>query len=172
MKKEVKAALNLIKDLEIEEEIFHALEAELCKTPAVEESSRPKRTSNGYEIYYDENSNEAVGVVYNNLVFLKKSSGRRMTWFEVVDYCKSIVINGITSEICLVDATWPGELKKIYRDLCQALKEIGAENLDYFTWCSEYDSSNAWYQNLSDGYVYYTSKSNFRYVRPVLVLKR
>ena len=173
MKKEVTAVLNLIKDLEIEEEIFHALEAELRKMPAVEESSRPKRTSNGYEIYYDESSGQPVGIVYNNVVFLRTISEVPITWSEVAEYCKSIIINGIVSELCPVDATWPGELKKISQDLYQALTEIGAGYLDHYTWCSEISHINACKWRLSDGSISLNFRTGSRsYVRPVLVLKR
>lgn len=166
MKKEVTATLNLIKDLELENDVRMALNV------SEKRYSSPQKTSNGYEIYYEESSGEAVGIVYNNIVFLKKSSGRLMTLFEADWYCKSIVINGVTSQLCPVDDSWIGELKKIYRDLYQALTEIGAENLDHYTWCSKHPNANyAWIQRLSNGDTSYYGKSNFRYVRPVLVLK-
>ena len=172
MKKEVQAVLNLIKDLGIEDDIFQALGGKSAKRSVVEVISKTKKTSNGYEIYYDERSNEVVGIVYKDLVFLKKTSDRCLTWFEAAEYCKSIIINGIASQFCPVDGIWKEEFKKISQDLCDALAEIGAEKLAYCTWCSEYSYTNAWYQSLYSGNVYNYSKYKRRYVRPVLVLNK
>lgn len=172
MKKEVQAVLNLIKDLGIENEIRETLELESKGTPSVVREAGPQRTSNGYEIYYDEASGKAVGIVYKNRVFLKTTSSERINWHEAAEYCKSIIINGITSQFCPVDDNWKKEFCNVYQNLYQALKEIGAENLDYSTWCSENGSSWAWIQDLSDGYVIFNHSKNLScYVRPVLVLK-
>lgn len=173
MKKEVQAVLNLIKDLGIEDDIFQALGGKSAKRSVVEAISKPKKTSNGYEIYYDERSNEVVGIVYKNRVFLKTTSSERINWHEAAEYCKSIIINGITSQFCPVDDNWKKEFCNVYQNLYQALKEIGAENLDYYTWCSEYDDTWAWTQRFSDGGVSYNFNKNLSYyVRPVLVLNR
>ena len=134
---------------------------------------RPRTTSNGYKIYYDKTSGEAVGIVYKKLVFLKAFSERKMNWYEAVEYCKTIVINGIVAELCPVMKNWETEFRDIYCDLKQALKEIGAEKSDYCTWCSEKDDLNAWCQYFIRGNVYPSYKGyDSSYVRPVLVLKR
>ncbi len=147
-----------------------------------------KMTSNGYEIYYDKASGEAVGIVHKNLVFLKTTSERRMDWYEAVEYCKTIVINGITAELCPVTKDWYVEFTDIYCDLRQALKEIGAEKSDCCTWCCDCDSSKlrsciekfypwskgyyAWVQSFDNGNMCDDMKSGHYAVRPVLVLKR
>lgn len=147
-----------------------------------------KMTSNGYEIYYDEASGEAVGIVYNNLVFLKTVSERRMDWDDAAAYCKTIVINGITAELCPVTKNWRSEISAVYSGLQRALKEIGAEKSDCCTWCCDCDSSKlhscietfypwskmyyAWVQSFENGNVIDTRKHDSFYVRPVLVLKR
>lgn len=173
MKKEVQAVLNLIKDLGIEDDIFQALGEKSAKGSVVEVISKLKKTSNGYEIYYDESSGNAVGIVYKNLVFLKTTSSEKINWYEAVKYCKTIIINGIVSELCPVAEKWRKEFKSVSRDLYKALAEIGAENLDYTTWCSEHSGNNAGTQRFSDGYIDWSSKNiNNYYVRPVLVLNR
>lgn len=172
MKKEVQAVLNLIKDLGIESEIRETLELESKGTPSVVREARPQRTSNGYEIYYDEASGKAVGIVYKNRVFLKTTSSEKITWREAAEYCKSIIINGITSQFCPVDDNWKKEFCNVYQNLYQALKEIGAENLDYSTeWCFENGSVWAWTQSLSDGSTDAYYKHYNYYVRPVLILR-
>ncbi len=138
-------------------------------------SLRPQITSNGYEIYYDEISGNVVGIVYRNLVFLKGVSERRMNWHDAVDYCKTIVINGITAELCPVDSddSWEKEFYSISKSLYEALREIGAENLDTYTWCSEYSKDKAWLQYVGDSDVYTCLKDGCNFnVRPVLVLRR
>lgn len=155
-----------------------------------------RTTSNGYEIYNDETSGEAVGVVYKNLVFLKIVSESPMNWDNAVEYCKTVVINGITAELCPVDDyySWMKEFDKISKDLYEALKEIGAEKLEHGTWCSGCEDKKlygaqslypyrqgflAWVQSFVCidqsfvcGNVIDDSKSSNYYVRPVLVLKR
>lgn len=168
-KKELAKSLMLtVRALGIEEEMRQELNLKDAS------KLRPERTSNGYEIYYDEESGESVGIVYNGIVHLKRTSPERMHWCRAVKYCKTVVINGIQSELCPVDNIWRKEFKKIHGALSIALAEIGAEHLDLYTWCSEYDydDSNAWGQGFSGGSFYYGSKDYYNsYVRPVLVLK-
>lgn len=134
---------------------------------------RPQKTSNGYEIYYDESSGEAVGIIYKNLVFLKKTSEKKLDWYDAVDYCKTVVINGMISELCPVSGNWKQEFAKIHKDLYDALAEIGAKNLNYPTWSSsEFGKHYAWLQRLCDGYIYDFDRYGHFYVRPVLVLRR
>lgn len=163
MKKEVTAVLNLIKELEVESDVRLALGA-----------NRPQATSNGYPIYYDEASGEAAGIFYKNIVFLKNVSEKRLTWPEAVEYCKTIVINGVTAQLCPVSNEREGEFKKVCRDLKTALAEIGAKELDTATWCTEVDRDSAWKLCFDNGHLSSASKEygHPSYVRPVLLLKR
>ncbi len=132
---------------------------------------KQEKTSNGYQIYYDETSGETVGVVYKNIVFLKHVSKKTMTWYEAAAYCKTIVINGITAQLCPVDNSLQYEFENLSRGLYRALKEIGAVMLKYYSWAAEYSKYHAWYQGFSNGYIDKGSKSiDFFYVRPVLIL--
>lgn len=176
MKKKVQAVLNLIKDLLLK----------LVKNPAVVQGSKPEKTSNGYEIYYDINSGEAVGIVYKNIVFLKQTSKYLLYWTEAVEYCKSIIINGITSQLCPVDDIWKEEFERNSQCLYDALKEIGAKHLNSDTWGTEYSCDHVWAKYFHwckenyawglcflDGNVdWYYKTSDRYYVRPVLVLDR
>lgn len=133
---------------------------------------KPKeKTSDDFEIYYDQGSGEAVGIVYKNIVFLKHISKGPMNWNKAVAYCKTIVINGIKAQLCPVDDNWRAEFEKISKKLCLALEKIGAEHLDSWIWASEYSHNYAWVQYLSDGNTSMYSKYSYSYVRPVLVLK-
>ncbi len=160
----VKDVLSLIYNQNIENEIREALSSK---------SLKPKeKTSDDFEIYYDQASGEAVGIIYKNIVFLKHISKGPMNWNKAVAYCKTIVINGIRARLCPVDDNWRAEFEKISKKLYHAFEKIGAEKLDYFTWASEYDDTWAWLQRFTDdGYVGYTNyKGSSNYVRPVLLL--
>lgn len=160
----IKLVLELIQEHDLADKIRDVL-SELQK-PCKE------RTSNGYEIYYDESNGEAVGIVYKNLVFLKSTSSQEINWYEAVEYCKTVVINGIQAQLCPVEEELGEEFRGVAEDLYKALQEIGAENLDDWTWCSEYSYYYAWIQRFSDGSLYYYDKYDYTWsVRPVLVLK-
>lgn len=97
-----------------------------------------------------------------------------MDWFEAVEYCKTVIVNGIESQLCPADEDWREEFREIVKDLYEALHEIGAENLDDYTWASsEDDCSWAWIQDFSGGGdVCRSYKVLFgNDVRPVLVLE-
>lgn len=167
----VKDVLSLIHNQNIENEIREALSPKPEKR--ISKILKPKeKTSDDLEIYYDQASGEAVGIVYKNIVFLKHISKAPMNWNKAVAYCKTIVINGIKAQLCPVDDNWRAEFEKISKKLCHALEKIGAEKFDYFTWATELDNTWAWHQRFSnDGYVGYTNlKGNSSYVRPVLIL--
>lgn len=137
------------------------------------EAERPEKTSNGFEIYYDEETGEAVGIVYEGIVHLKRTSPVVMNWWDAVNYCKTVVINGIRSELCPVNDTWLEEFESIHKALYQAFDEIGAENLNYASWCAEFSISHAWYQSFGNGTISNGYAKNYNYyVRPVLILKR
>ncbi len=160
----IKAVIELINSLGIENEIREALISKKA-------TERKEKTSNGYQIYYDEASGEAVGIVYKNMVFLKNTSEKKLHWYDAAIYCKTVVINGITSQLCPADESWKTEFKRIARGVYKALLEIGAEKLDCLTWASEYNAKCAWYQRFSDGLIYnFYCKDNYNYVRPVLIL--
>lgn len=135
-------------------------------------SFRPQTTSNGYKIYYDKASGEAVGIVYKNLVFLKVVSEREMNWYEAEAYCYLIDINDITAELCPVNYnSWREEFLDISKSLYVALKEIGAKNLDAYTWCAQRNSNEGCLQNFAIGDVCsYLKGCTLAYLRPVLVL--
>lgn len=158
----IKLVLELIQEHDLADKIRDIL-SELPKP-------RKEKASNGYKIYYDESNGEAVGIVYKNLVFLKKTSSKEINWFDAVEYCKTFVINGITSQLCPMDDI-KYEFLMIAHGPYEALQEIGAEHLDCFTWCSENDNFVAWTQRFSDGKLFgYEHKHFNNYVRPVLVL--
>ncbi len=162
----IKAVIELINSLGIENEIREAL---ISKPENV--SERKEKTSNGYQIYYDEAAGKAVGIVYKNMVFLKNTSKKKLHWYDAASYCKTVVVNGITSQLCPADESWKTEFKRIARGVYKALVEIGAEKLDCLTWASEYNAKCAWYQRFSDGLIYnFYCKDNYNYVRPVLIL--
>ncbi len=167
-KEEIDVIVLMIRNLGIENEVREALSSNSEKPLPQKE-----KTSNGYRIYYDKTSNDAVGIIYKNVVFLKETSEKKLNWDDAVTYCKTIVINGITSQLCPVDRNWKTEFDSIAKDLYTALKEIGARRLDDWTWCSEYSNTGyAWIQYFSDGYVYdYYLKGSTCYVRPVLILQ-
>lgn len=166
----IKDVLSLIHNQNIENEIREALSSKQEKQ--IEKTSKRKeKTSNGYDIYYNKISGEAVGIVYQNIVFLKHISENPMSWYDAVSSCKEIVINGVKAQLCPVNTNWRTELKIISEELCLALEEIGAEHLDCWIWASKFDSDYAWIQYLRDGKTDYNFKLSNYYVRPVLVLE-
>jgi len=178
MKTKTEAVLNLIEELQIEDEVFQALEAKLgqkhAAKPAVEDRPQAKKTSNGYEIYYDKTSGEAVGIVYKHVVFLKHLSSRRMTWHRAYVYCKKIEVNGIVAEpFWTSNEDWITEFKeKLHTELCQALQEIGAKKPEACSWAGAYDLDNAWRMDFQTGNIDYRAKyKQEAYIRPVLFLK-
>lgn len=158
----VKDVLSLIHNQNIENEIREALSLKPLK--------QREKTSDDFEIYYDQASGEAVGIVHKNIVFLKHVSDKDMSWNDAVAYCETVVINGIRAQLCPAGKNWPTEFKKISKELWLALKEIGAEKLDYWTWASKYNGNYAWYQNFLSGGVGKDYKNLNFYVRPVLLL--
>lgn len=176
MKKEVIAVLNLIRDLQIEEEIRAAFidrlsGAEVETTPAV----KPRRqTSNGYPIYYDNDTGEAVGIIYKNMVFLASASAKKISWYDGLEYCKTIIINGITAQLCPITKQWINEFKGLCFDLREALLGIGAdkEALNAATWCEAKDKNDAWKLSFNNGHISRAYiEGNLSYVRPILILR-
>lgn len=176
MKKEVTAVLNLIRDLQIEDEIRAALigedsKAEVEKVPA----AKPRRqTSNGYPIYFDETTGEAVGIMYGNMVFLTAASEKKMSWDQAVEYCKTIVINGITAQLCPIAEKWMDDFKMRCPDLREALLRIGAdkEALNSATWCEAKDKNDAWKLSFNNGCISRAYRDGFyAFARPVLILR-
>lgn len=166
-KEEIDVIVLMIRNLGIENEVREALSSNSEKPLPQKE-----KTSNGYRIYYDKTSNDAVGIIYKNMVFLKETSEKKLNWDDAVKYCKTVVLNGITSQLCPVDRNWKTELNSIAKGLYTALKEIGARRLDDWTWCSEYSYYYAWGQYFSNGSMFYGGKTNYSsYVRPVLILQ-
>lgn len=166
----IKDVLSLIHNQNIENEIREALSPKPVKR--ISKTLKPKgKTSDDFEIYYDQASGEAVGIVYKNIVFLKHISEGSMKWNKAVAYCRTIVINGIKAQLCPVDENWRKELVKISKKLCLALKKIGAVHLDSWIWASEYSYEYACTQHLSSGSTGWNLKNYTNYVRPVLVLK-
>lgn len=134
-------------------------------------------TDTAFEVYRDEVSGEAVGIVYRDLVFLKGTSPQKLNWQEAQSYCKTVVVNGITAELCPASRDWKQEFHHLSEDLYLALREIGAEHPDATTWCAEYASEGmrlyAWYQNFCTGQISNGCKVDYKfYVRPVLPLKK
>ncbi len=164
----VKDILSLIHNQGLEKEIIEALTSNQQNV-----SERKEKTSNGYQIYYDEATGKAVGIVYKNMVFLKNTSKKKLHWYDAAIYCKTVVINGITSRLCPADESWKTEFKKIAGNLYKALLEIGAENLDDLTWAAECNANYAWSQSFGNGNVTSYGKTFYSgYVRPVLILDK
>lgn len=170
-KKALELVISLIRKFGLEDEVASELNR-VDNSVIGEKVSSSQKTSNGYEIYYDNSNGEAVGIVYKNLVFLKKTSQKKLDWYEAVEYCKTVIVNGIESQLCPADEDWREEFREIVKDLYEALHEIGAENLDDYTWsASVYNNSLAREQNLSDGSMSLDYKFKDNYVRPVLDLE-
>lgn len=165
--KAIKIIMEMIETFEVANEIKARLNS-------LEETViRPEKISNGFEIYYDQISGEAVGIVYQGIVHLKKTSAKKMNWFDAKKYCQTVVINGITSQLFPITDDWKEEFPQVSKGWYDALCEIGADNPDEFTWCSEYSGIIAWYQTFNNGDIYYGNKLNGNlYVRPVLILKK
>ena len=166
----VKDVLSLIHNQNIEKEIKEVLSPKPEKRTS--KTLKPKeKTYDDFETYYDQVNGEAVGIVYKNIVFLKKVTRDPLNWNEAVAYCKTIEINGIKARLCPVDDNWQTEFKMISKELYLALEKIGAEKLDYDTWASERSYKSAWSQRFSNGNVYTNhNKAISFYVRPVLLL--
>lgn len=160
-----KSLMLTVREFGLEEEMRQMLD------PAEKSSAEcPKKTSNGFEIYFDEETGEAVGIIHNGIVHLKKTSPKPMSWYQALLYCETVVINGIRSELCPADLAWTKEFRRIYVDLDIALEEIGGENLDETVWCKSCSEVFAGTQCFFDGYVGASDKTLIGYVRPVLVL--
>lgn len=167
-KKIIESVLTQIKTHGIADEIVSA-------------SNAKKNACNRFERYYDNETEEVVGLVYDDLVILKQTSEEQMLWKDAEFYCKTVVVNGIRAELCPVMPEWKTDVVAGTQDLAAALREIGAENLDSPTWCEAYSRTEsqspfsnlyAWYlrlgANLSNG-----CKCDYKfYVRPVLRLKK
>jgi len=96
-----------------------------------------------------------------------------MSWDQAVEYCKTIVINGIAAQLCPVTEKWPDEFKMLYPDLRQALIGIGADKevLNSATWCEEKDRNDAWKLSFNNGCISRAYRDGFySFVRPVLIL--
>lgn len=138
-----------------------------------------KIACNRFERYYDDETGEIVGLIYGDFVILKRTSPEKMKWDDAEAYCQTIVINGIRAELCPIMPEWKEDVVAGTQDLADALREIGAENLDTPTWCEAYPLSGSPSGNLYANYLRLgTSRSNgckcdYKfYVRPVLRLKK
>lgn len=168
--KNKKETMSLVCESNIEEKTKEFMPAS-AKIP--QDFILPKITSNGYEIYYNEKTGEAEGIVFMGRVICKKTSSEKMNWYEAVDYCKTVIVNGIQSELCPMDRVWRNMFRAVYEDLRQALQEIGAEHLDCCTWCVDHSNCYAWCLRITDGVSYnYCGKAAGFYIRPILVLKK
>lgn len=167
-KEEIDVIVLMIRNLGIENEVREALSSNSEK-PLLQK----EKTSNGYRIYYNEANGEAVGIVYKNLVFLKETSKKRMTWSDAVKYCEMVVINGITSQLCPVGEEFRKEFKRDSREIYQALAEIGAKNLAYPIWGEAQNYRRyAWTLSFGNGCIDVDSMFiSFNYVRAVLILQ-
>ena len=130
-----------------------------------------------FDVYRNEVSGEAVGIAFGDLVFLKETSPQKLSWKEAQAYCETVVVNGITAELCSANRDWEKEFSHFSKDLYSALRRIGAEHPDSTTWCAEYVSEGtcwyAWYQNFCTGQISNGCKVDYKfYVRPVLRLKK
>lgn len=137
-----------------------------------------QKTSNGYEIYYDKKSGNAVGIVWTDFVFLKETSPRRLSFDEAWQYCNKILINGLRAEVFPVDecADWCDWCHSLdLEGLYMALAEIGAENLTEEFWCGEYPfHAQAWVVNLEKNLAFRADRflGGPRYCRAVIHLKQ
>lgn len=130
-----------------------------------------------FELYYDDETKEPVGVIYGNMVILKQTSKEKMAWGEAEAYCRSVVINGMTASLCPVMPEWKDDVVGNTQDLAAALEAIGAENLDTPTWCEAYQMPESLFADLYAWYLCLGSqlsngcKCDYKfYVRPVLLL--
>lgn len=132
-----------------------------------------------FERYYDNETGEVVGLVYDDLVILKQTSPEKMKWNDAEAYCQTVVINGIQAELCPIVPEWKKDVVAGTQDLAAALQEIGAENLDSPTWCEAYPLPESMFGNLYAWYLCFGAnlsngcKCDYKfYVRPVLRLKK
>lgn len=139
-------------------------------------SVKQEKTCNGFDIYRDEATGEALGIVWGDFVILKKTSEEKLDWHDAEAYCQTVVVNGIVSELFPILPTEKEGPSEETKAPAAALAEIGAVNLDSPTWCQSYNGPApeiyAWYlqfgARLSNG-----CKFDYRFfVRPVLRLKK
>ena len=105
---------------------------------------------------------------------LASASAKRMSCDQAVEYCKTIVINGVTAQLCPITEKWINEFKKLCPDLRQALIGIGADKavLNSATWCEAKDRNDAWKLSFNNGCISRAYRDGFyAFVRPVLILR-